>query len=318
MSRNLNVPDLPLSPPELESTELQVPSHEAQAPESLAEYELPRFTLVAVEKPDETVSGPPPDVPPSMPSYSHEMSAAPSQLPLSPPARVLFRGHELEPLNIFRPDGRRTYDDRTFPWRCVCRVVSGSRGGCGALIGPRHVLTASHVIDWQALTVSVSLVQGGTTLGSAVATHIMAYEKISDVTYTNADDDYAVVILNTRLGDSFGMFGARTYDSGWDNETANWWNVAYAPDISTSTPVFQTGFFLDEDDFDLGGGRMLITKTGDFVKGMSGSPVFGFWNVGPLVVGVASAGGSGLGNFNAIAGGSNLTRLIAKARADFS
>jgi hypothetical protein len=57
--------------------------------------------------------------------------------------------------------------------------------------------------------------------------------------------------------------------------------------------------------------------TVDFVKGMSGSPVFGFWNNGPFVVGVASAGASGLGNYNAIAGGNNLTRLVNKARADF-
>jgi V8-like Glu-specific endopeptidase len=196
-------------------------------------------------------------------------------------------------------------------------VASGAKGGCGVLIGPRHVLTASHVIDWRASSDFISLVQGGVTLGTASSTHVLSFVQIDDVTYNNADDDYAVIVLATRLGDSFGWFGCKQYDSDWDNETASWWNIAYAPDISSSTPVFQTGFFLDEDDFDLGGGRMLITKTGDFVKGMSGSPVFGFWDGGPFVVGVTSAGGSGLSNFNAIAGGANLNRLIAKARADF-
>jgi hypothetical protein len=47
---------------------------------------------------------------------------------------------------------------------------------------------------------------------------------------------------------------------------------------------------------------MMITKTGDFVKGVSGSAVFGFWNEAPFVVWVLNGGGSGLGNFNAIAG----------------
>jgi hypothetical protein len=95
-------------------------------------------------------------------------------------------------------------------------------------------------------------------------------------------------------------------------------NIAYAPDFTSSTPVFQTGFFLDEDDFDLGGGRMLISKTVDFVKGMSGSVVFGLWSDGPYAVGVASAGSSSVfGNYNAVAAGSNLTRLVNKARADF-
>jgi V8-like Glu-specific endopeptidase len=238
-------------------------------------------------------------------------------MPASPPAHVVFGGHELDPLVIFPPEGRSIYNDRTFPWVCVCRVISGTKGGCGVLIGPRHVLTASHVIDWNASGDTVQFIQGGTQLASAFSTDALAYEFINDVTYTNADDDYAVLVLNSRLGDSFGALGAKTYDSDWDNETTNWMNIAYAPDFSLTTPVFQTGFFLDEDDFDLGGGRMLITKTGDFVKGMSGSPVFGFWSNGPHVVGVTSAGGSGLGNFNAIAGGSNLTRLINQARSQF-
>jgi V8-like Glu-specific endopeptidase len=315
MSGKPEVSGLPLSPAELRSTEVRVPRHEAEAPESPAEP--PRLTLHTVEKPSAVSPDPTPDVPPSMPSYAGEISAAPALLPISPPARVLFSGYELEPFDIFRPDARKPYNDRTFPFGCVCSVTSGTKGGCGVLIGRRHVLTASHVIDWQALSASVSFVQGGITFASAVGTDVLAYERISDVTYTNADDDYAVIVINTPLGVSIGALGAKTYDSAWDNETADWANIAYAPDVSSSTPVFQTGFFLDEDDFDLGAGRMLITKTGDFVKGMSGSPVYGIWADGPSVVGVTSAGGSGLGNFNALAGGSNLTRLVSTARARF-
>lgn len=314
MSSNAHKNQLPLSPSELRSTKLKVPSHKIEAPEFPAEP--PRRAFHIIKKPSAVSPGPSPDVLPSMPSYDGEIRAAPAFQPISPPARVLFRGHELEPFTIFTPDGRSIYNDRTYPWRCVCSVMSGTKGGCGVLIGPRHVLTASHVIDWHASSDFVSLVQGGVTLATASSTHVYSYVQIEDVTYNNADDDYAVIVLGARLGDSFGWFGSKEYDSAWDNETASWWNIAYAPDISTSTPVFQTGFFLDEDDFDLGGGRMLITKTGDFVKGMSGSPVFGFWSGGPFVVGVVSAGGSGLGNFNAIAGGANLPRLVAKARAD--
>lgn len=315
MSQNPQENNLPLSPVELRSIELKVPRHEAEAFEFPAEP--PRRIFHTIEKPPAVSPGTTADVLPSMPSYAEEIRATPVMLPISLPARVLFRGHELEPFTIFRPDGRTQYNDRTFPWGCVCKVVSGTKSGCGVLIGPRHVLTASHVIDWRANSDSISIVQGGISLASAFSTDILSYEEIDDVTYNNADDDYAVIMLDTRLGDRFGALGAKEYDSAWDNETANWCNIAYAPDISSDNAVFQTGFFLDEDDFDLGAGRMLITKTGDFVKGMSGSPVFGFWREGPFVVGVTSAGGSGLGDFNAIAGGSNLPRLISKARADF-
>ncbi|MFI8892410.1 trypsin-like serine peptidase [Streptomyces paradoxus] len=308
----------PLSAAEIRTSPLQVPHHDAPDPNGLKPVELPKSTVVAVPTPTAEAQ-PAPDLMPSMPNQQDGIRVEPNRFEVGEPPQLVFAGQELDPLLVFNPDGRRVYDDRTFPWVLACRVFSGSGSGSGALIGPRHVLTASHVIDWRALTVSVSLVQGSTQLGSAGATHIMAYEHIVDVTYSNADDDYAIVMLDRRLGDGFGFFGCRTYDAGWDNETANWFNIAYEPLIHATAANFQTGFFLDEDDFDLGGGRMLITKTGDFLKGMSGSPVFGFWPEGPFVVGVASAGANGgvFGNYNAIAGGNNLTKLVNKARADF-
>lgn len=312
--------ELPLPPWEIEPD--RAARHDAEAPEY---PQPPEPELLVVEKDDRR--GPNPDVPPSMPSYQRELTPVPQLLPIARRRRLLLRGMELEPLHIFPPEGRWTYVDRAAPWVCASQVASGANYGSGVLIGPRHVLTASHVIDWGPILfmpgfmmppVQVSLTQGGVTLASAFAIAVMTYEHISDVTYTNADDDYSVIVLDTRLGDTYGYLGARTYDSGWDNETANWCNIAYAPDISASTPVFQRDFFLDEDDFDLGGGRMLITKTGDFVHGMSGSPVFGFWSDGPYVVGVTSAASEGgSGKYNAIAGGNNLTRLVNKARADF-
>jgi V8-like Glu-specific endopeptidase len=304
---------LPLSSSELRSTKFKISRHEAEAPALPAEP--PRRIFQTVKK--SSTMGAAPDVLPSMPSYANEISPAPALAKLSPPARVLFRGYELEPLTIMPPDGRRLYNDRTYPWNCVCQVVSGNRRGSGVLIGPRHVLTASHVIDWRDTSDFITLIQGRVTLGTSSSTDVMSFVQIDNVDYNDADDDYAVIVLANRLGDSFGWFGAREYNSDWDNETANWVNIAYAPDLSRSTPAYQTGFFLDEDDFDLGGGRMLITKTGDFVPGMSGSPVFGLWPEGPLVVGVVSAETAGLGNFNAIAGGSNLPRLVNQARADF-
>ncbi|MDG9711823.1 trypsin-like serine peptidase [Streptomyces sp. DH10] len=308
----------PLSAAEIRTSQLHVPQHSAPDPNGYKPVELPRSTVVPVKTPT-AEDQPAVELQPSMPDNQREIRLEPNRFEIGEPPRLVFAAQELEPLLVFNPDGRRVYDDRSFPWVLACHVFSGSKGGSGALIGPRHVLTASHCIDWQQLTVSVSMVQGSTQLATAGATHIMAYEHIVDVTYSNADDDYAVVVLDSRLGDAFGSLGCRTYDAGWDNETANWFNIAYEPLLHATAANFQTGFFLDEDDFDLGGGRMLITKTGDFLKGMSGSPVFGFWPEGPFVVGVASAGANGgvFGNYNAIAGGGNLTRLVSKARADF-
>ena len=65
--------------------------------------------------------------------------------------RVLHKGEDLS--RCLPPDRRFVYKDTDYPWRCVGRVVSGSKIGSGVLIGPRHVL-ASHVMNWSNLSVS--------------------------------------------------------------------------------------------------------------------------------------------------------------------
>ncbi len=260
----------------------------------------------------------PTDLPSFVPPHAPEASEEPKLLPLSPEPRLRLGRYEVQPLaGIFPPDGRRNYTDTEFPWRCVCKVSSGSRGGCGVLIGARHVLTASHVIDWRARVASVSFIRNGTSFASAQAIMGFRYEEITDVEYENADSDYCVLVLDTRLGDTLGFLGAKTYDSGWDDDVTVWVNIAYASDVGAgNNPTFQTNFSLDEDDFDLGGGRTLFTDTGDFVKGMSGSPVFGSFAGRRRVVGVVSAEASGLYDYNLIAGGQDLTDLIRTARAE--
>ena len=59
----------------------------------------------------------------------------------------------------------------------------------------------------------------------------------------------------------------------------------------------------------------LFTGTGDFGPGMSGSPVFARFAGDRRVVGVVSAAGSGIYDYNFIAGGQDLTDLVIEARA---
>jgi V8-like Glu-specific endopeptidase len=253
-----------------------------------------------------------------VPAHLGEVTNRPDLLPESPTPRVRLGKQELQPLSgIFHPDGRRNYTDTNYPWLCVCKVSSGTNSGSGVLIGARHVLTASHVIDWRARVASVSFVRNGMSFASAAVTDGYAYEQIADVDYNNSDSDYCVLVLEKRLGDTLGYLGAQTYDSGWDNDVTVWSNIAYAPDKGGgNNPTFQTDFSLDEDDFDLGGGRSLLTDTGDFVPGMSGSPVFALFAGDPRVVGVVSATGDGLYDYNFIAGGEDLTNLVRQARAE--
>jgi V8-like Glu-specific endopeptidase len=225
---------------------------------------------------------------------------------------VRHRGKRLEPISIQGKDDRRVYQDTRYPWVCVCRITSGNNVGSGVLIGPRHVLTASHVIDWNAGWAVVELHRfDASFVSGSCCSRLTAFTHIGDVEYSTVDEDYAVLTLFERLGDRFGWMGSRTYDSAWDDEP--WWRtIGYPGDIAKGIrPVYERDFDLDEEALDYGPARAM-TCGADLMKGHSGGPIFAFWPDGkPYVVAVVSAGG---GDDNYCAGGSWLPELVRKAR----
>jgi V8-like Glu-specific endopeptidase len=228
-------------------------------------------------------------------------------------AQLVRHGTAVTPLRITPPfDNRRVYHDWSYPWGLVCKIESGQYGGSGVLIGPRHVLTASHVIDWNAgwATVDVQRFDKTFTSGSCVSS-LHAYSKLDEVHESELDEDYAVLVLVDRLGDRFGWMGSRTYDSSWDDET--WWSTMGYPDEigDGKRPVFERDFHLDEDEFDLGSGRAMQCGA-DLTYGQSGSPIFGFWGASAFAVAVVSAQSD---SDNYCAGGSDLSRLVREVRA---
>lgn len=226
---------------------------------------------------------------------------------------VLYRGRRFEPISIQGKDDRRVYQDTNYPWVCICRVTSGGKVGSGVLIGPRHVLTASHVIDWSAGWAVVEVHRfDATFVSGSCCSRLSAFTKIGKVETSTVDEDYAVLTTVDRLGDRFGWMGARTYDSSWDDEP--WWRtIGYPQDMSNGMrPVYERDFHLDEDEFDYGEGRAM-TCGADLMKGHSGGPIFGFWPAGPYVVAVVSAAGDDDNNY--CAGGSWLPKLVGEARA---
>ena len=223
------------------------------------------------------------------------------------------RGCEVSPLLIFNPDDRKTYNDLSYPWGTVCRVVTAAGSGSGVIVGPRHVLTASHVVDWStngAGTVEVHRV-GGFVRATTAITKVWFFTKVTGtIDWFENDEDYAVLITASRIGDSFGWLGTRTYNSSWDGDPY-WWNIGYPGDIGSGlTPTFQKKKQLDEDAFDWGGGRSMTTDADTFF-GNSGGPMFGFWGDGPYAVAVVSSQSS---SENWCSGGNDMTRLVRHAR----
>jgi hypothetical protein len=181
------------------------------------------------------------------------------------------------------------------------------------------VLTASHVIDWTPGWATVNVLQQNlVSLDTANGTDVLASTKITGnkVEDSDSDEDYAVLVLDKRLGDMYGWFGARTYDSSWDDEVSNWCNIGYPNDRGwlSLIPIFQNNFFLNELAADYGSARLLRSQTFDNRPGQSGGPIFGVWSTGPYVVGVVSGEGP---DYNYISGGSLLPALVSQARSKF-
>lgn len=246
-------------------------------------------------------------------------SFAPKPMRLPPPPRLFHGGYEYNPLVVFPPhDDRKIYSDLNYPWTCVCRITNATGAvGSGVLIGPRHVLTASHMVDWSTDQPEKIEVHLAGTVAAAVAFDVlaMAFTHIQGNTALpsdQVDEDYAVLVTEERLGERFGWFGTRIYDSSWDGGNY-WWSIGYPAGVIF--PFFQRDKSLDEDALDYGSGRAMTTSA-DTQGGQSGSPMFGFWDGLPYVVAVMSAEHPSK-NENWCSGGSDLTALVNRARNEY-
>jgi V8-like Glu-specific endopeptidase len=322
----LSEPDLPMTPQDVRRLPGQVATEDVPPDLRAMTREgdpVPTKTILIGDRAalaDDWSSDELPNVPAYRPPW---VSASFSPQRAARPEPVLIRHHGtgLTPLTVWQPESRNIYNDTTYPWGCVCRIITAHGAvGSGVLIGPRHVLTASHVVDWTTDESEVIEVHrsGGTVAATTFDTAAFAFTHISSVGYTTLDEDYAVLILNERLGDRFGYMGFKQYDSAWDDDHV-WWTIGYPTDIGSGLlPTFQRDQSLDEDEWDLGSGRAMTTSA-DTMQGQSGSPMFGWWGGSPYVVAVVSAEGevvlSGLENW--CSGGADLNRTINKMRADF-
>jgi V8-like Glu-specific endopeptidase len=247
------------------------------------------------------------------------------RLPLRFTSKSPGRGRSLA-TNIFGTDDRHTFSDTSFPWSTCGRVDTASGWGSGVLIGPRHLMTASHVVNWGPnntagwLKFTPLYFDGSAPFGIAWATTIYWWRQNKPPTLSDNDVafDYVVCVLDTRMGDVAGWMGSRGYDTGWNG--GNYWgHVGYPTDLSGGQRPAFIGYqsFLDTEAESTGGhDSFLIDHDIDVIPGQSGGPYFGWWanEPWPRVVSIQSGQqhGSPTGP-NDCGGGNPLPDLISYA-----
>jgi hypothetical protein len=115
----------------------------------------------------------------------------------------------VDPLIVYPPDGRHVFKDTIYPWRACGRVITSAGQGAGALVGPRLLLTASHVLAWTASDAGTLLLQPDYYNGD-VCPSLWA-----EGTYTWRRD-YVVCVLRDRLDDQLSRLGTATDDGSWN------------------------------------------------------------------------------------------------------
>jgi len=256
------------------------------------------------------------------------------------PIRPLRRrsGQLVKPEIIFPPDDRQIYKPSSKAGSAHSLMgklevwldpsaPSPSYAGTGALIAKNAILTAAHVIPWFQVANSLPF----------KARFIPAYFDGASV-FTRADgshpaswctgawgypgysegDDMGVWRLATPLGQEWGYFGYKTYNSDWEDLPV--WRInGYPGDLANGQrPARDFNFPITNDEDD--GAGVELEYQADTNSGMSGSPVWGWFDKNgvpkPYVVGTHK--GSEDNPFeeahNIAAGGPALSSIIKWAR----
>mgnify|MGYP000724043278 CR=1 FL=1 len=222
---------------------------------------------------------------------------------------------------VFGPDNRYVFYDTSYPFSTTGKIET-QKGVCaGTMVGPRHVLTASHCIQWNGdnttgwVRFRPMAYDNLSPFGEAWGTLTYSYRKVPGPGLTNSEVafDFVVVVLDRYMGNSTGYMGSQTYTTGWNNG-AYWANVGYPGAVGGGTrPAFQNGCSITSAVNQCWSSwcSLQLLSQCDSTPGNSGGPLWANFNGGPGVVAVASAEDPSTNHY---AGGSLLPTMINHAR----
>src|SRR5215207_1525723 len=239
---------------------------------------------------------------------------------------------------IFDTDDRYLFDDLAFPWCTTGKVRTVGAWGSGTTIGPRHVLTASHVVNWTGgddrcvawLNFSPGYFDGPGPWGEIPATQVIYWiQAPGTVSDEQTAFDYVVLVMVERIGEVVGYPGYRIYDDDWNGD-AFWQYIGYPGELpSGERPAFQGDAVVSTVGTESTSGHdgFVLGHFNEFTPGQSGGSAWGWWGdePWPRVIGVGSTIGSTAVQTpsgttrgdNEYGGGPALSALITWARNNF-
>lgn len=224
---------------------------------------------------------------------------------------------------VFSPDDRYLFNDTAYPWCTVGRVDTPGGSASGTMVGPRHLLTCSHAIQWNPdntagwVKFTPSYFDGSAPFGVAWGTWIYwEGTKVFGPTIDRDEGqhDYVCVVLDRNIGNLTGWMGSRSWSDSWD-DLAVWRHIGYPGDLANAQrPSYQRDIALDGSFWD----REVHTRIfhqGDVWPGQSGGPFFAWWQGESFPRVVADQSGQN-SDENTASGGAHMVNCIIRARND--
>ncbi|KAI0118952.1 trypsin-like cysteine/serine peptidase domain-containing protein [Daldinia grandis] len=244
-----------------------------------------------------------------------------SEVPAHVPDHVtVVDDSEIDKRFVFGPDNRVLWTDKSYPFSAMGKIQWSTGVYCsGALIGPRHVATAKHCAPLNNPGVSVRFMpayyDGESFPGAYVTTiiHLPGYSvNDPDANACDIKEDWAIFILDARLGDQRGGLGAKVIEPSLINN-AQLLHLGYPGDLANGERPYRQEKITVRNRFDCDATGGLSTDA-DVAGGMSGGPIWQNDNGVRYQLGVLSATSS---TETVFAGGSNWISAVARSRQDF-